>query len=66
MLATNIEANEDTAIKIKSSSFVGEDRRKERRKERKEKGERKRLEQIEIETTLGRIKGIGEVWKYKE
>ena len=40
-----------------------EDRRKERRKERKEKGERKKLKKIEIEKTLGRIKGSGEVWK---
>ena len=40
-----------------------EDRRKERRKERKEKGEREKLKRIEIEKTLGRIKGIEEVWK---
>ena len=45
---------------------MGEDRRKERRKERKEKGERERLKRIEIEKTLGRIKGSGEAWKYKE
>ena len=45
---------------------MGEDRRKERRKERKEKGERERLKRIEIEKTLGRIKGSGEVWKYKK
>ena len=45
---------------------MGEDRRKERRKERKEKGESERLKRIEIEKTLGRIKGSGEVWKYKE
>ena len=43
---------------------MGEDRRKGRRKERKGKGER--LKRIEIEKTLGRIKGSGEVWKYKE
>ena len=40
-----------------------EDRMKERRKERKEKGEREKLKKIEIEKTLGRIKGSGEVWK---
>ena len=40
MLATKFEANYATAFKIRSSSFVGENRRKERRKERKEKGER--------------------------
>ena len=40
-----------------------EDRRKERRKERKKKGEREKLKKIEIEKTLGRIKGSGEVWK---
>ena len=40
-----------------------EDRRKERRKERKEKGEREKMKKIEIEKTLGRIKGSGEVWK---
>ena len=45
---------------------MGEDRRKERIKERKEKGEREILKRIEIEKTLGRIKGSGEVWKYKE
>ena len=45
---------------------MGEDRRKGRKKERKEKGERERLRSIEIEKTLGRIKGSGEVWKYKE
>ena len=45
---------------------MGEDRRKGRREERKEKGERERLRRIEIEKTLGRIKGSGEVWKYKE
>ena len=43
-----------------------EDKRKERRKERKEKGERERLKMIEIEKTLGRVKGSGEVSKYKE
>ena len=45
---------------------MGEDRRKERRKERKERGERERLKRIETEKTLGRIKGSGEVWKYKK
>ena len=45
---------------------MGEDRRKERIKERKENGEREILKRIEIEKTLGRIKGSGEVWKYKE
>ena len=40
---------------------MGEDRRKERRK-----GRKKRLKRIEIEKTLGRIKGSGEAWKYKE
>ena len=45
---------------------MGEDRKKGRRKERKEKSERERLRRIEIEKTLGRIKGSGEVWKYKE
>ena len=45
---------------------MGEDRRKERRKERKEKGEREILKRVEIKNTLGRIKGSGEVWTYKE
>ena len=45
---------------------MGEDRKKERRKERNEKAERERLKRMEIEKTLGRIKGSGEVWKYKE
>ena len=36
------------------------------RKERKEKGEREILKRIEIEKTLGGIKGSGEAWKYKE
>ena len=45
---------------------MGEDRKKGRRKERKEKSERERLRRIEIEKTLGRIKGSEEVWKYKE
>ena len=45
---------------------MGEDRRKGRRKERKEKGERERLRRIEIEKTLGKTKGSGEEWKYKE
>ena len=40
---------------------MGEDRRKERRK-----GRKKRLKRIEIEKTLGRIKGSREAWKYKE
>ena len=40
MLAIKLEANYDTAFTIRSSSCVGEDRRKGRRK-RKEKGERK-------------------------
>ena len=42
-----------------------EDRRKESRKERKEKGEREKLKRIaiQIEKTLGRIKGSGEMWK---
>ena len=44
---------------------MGEDRRKERRK-RKEKGEIEKLKKIEIEKTLGRIRGSREVWKYKE
>ena len=29
-------------------------------------GERERLKRIEIEKTLGRIKGSGEVWKYNK
>ena len=66
MLATKFEVNLDTAIKIRSSSFVREDKRKERRKERKEKAEGERLKMIEIEKTLGRIKDSGEVWEYKE
>ena len=37
---------------------MGEDRRK----ERKEKGEREILKRIEIEKTLGGIKGSGEVY----
>ena len=41
---------------------MGEDRRK----ERKEKGEREILKRIEIEKTLEKTKGSGEVWKYKE
>ena len=45
---------------------MGEERRKGRKKERKEKGEREILRRIEIEKALGRIKGSGEVWKYKE
>ena len=45
---------------------MGEEKKKGRRKERKEKAERERLRRIEIEKTLGRIKGSGEVWKYKE
>ena len=45
---------------------MSEDRRKGRREERKAKGERERLRKIEIEKILGRIKGSGEVWKYKE
>ena len=45
---------------------MGGDRRKEKRKERKQKGEREKLKRIEIKKTLGRIKGSGEVWKYKE
>ena len=44
---------------------MGEDRRKERIKERKENGEKEILKRIEIEKTLGRIKGSGEVSKYK-
>ena len=40
-------------------------------KEREKKGwkrekERERLRGIELENTLGRIKGSGEVWKFKE
>ena len=35
-------------------------------KKRNEKAERERLKRIEIEKTFGRIKGSGEVWKYKE
>ena len=66
MLATKFEANYATAFKIRSSSFVGENRRKERRKERKKKVERQRFKSIEIEKILGRIKGCGEIWKYKE
>ena len=34
--------------------------------EKKEKQEREKLKMIQIEKTLGRIKGSGEVWKYKE
>ena len=64
MLATKFEANQDAACKIRSSSCVGEDRRKGRRKERGKKGER--LRGIAIKKTLGRIKGSGKVWKYKE
>ena len=45
---------------------MSEDRRKGRREERKAKGERERLRKIEIEKILGRIKGSGEVWKFKE
>ena len=45
---------------------MGEDRRIERKKESKEKGEKERLKRIEIEKRLGRIRGSGEVWKYKE
>ena len=46
---------------------MGEDRRKGRRKERKEEEERKRkMRGVEKEKTLGRIKGSGKVWKYKE
>ena len=45
---------------------MSEDRRKEKRKERKKKEEKERLKMIERKKTLGRIKGSGEVWKYKE
>ena len=38
-----------------------ENRRKERRKERKEKGKIEKLKRTEIEKTLGRIKGSGEM-----
>ena len=67
MLATKFEANQDAACKIRSSSCGGEDRRKEREKkgEKKEK-DRERLRGIAIKKTLGRIKGSGKVWKYKE
>ena len=42
MLAIKFEVNQDAACKIRSSSCVGEDRRKGRRKERGKKGERQR------------------------
>ena len=45
-----------TAFKIRSSSFVGDNRKKGGRKERKEKGKRERLRRLESEKTLGRIK----------
>ena len=42
MLATKFEANQDATCMIRSSSCVGEDRRKGRRKERGKKRERQR------------------------
>ena len=66
MLATKFEANQDAACMIRSSSCVGEDRRKGRRKEGKKRRKTERLRGIAIKKTLGRIKGSGKVWKYKE
>ena len=40
--------------------------KEEEKKGRKRERERERLRGIEIKKTLGRIKGSGEVWKYKE
>ena len=49
-------------LKIRSSSFVGEDRSKGRRKKvRKREKERERLRGIEREKTLGRIRGSRQV-----
>ena len=41
MLATKFEANWDTAFKIRSTSFVGEDRRKEGKKKGRKRGKEK-------------------------
>ena len=37
-----------------------------RKRKQKTDKERERFRVIEIEKTLGRIEGSGEVWKYKE
>ena len=46
--------------------WVKTEGKEEEKKGRKRERERERLRGIEIKKTLGRIKGSGEVWKYKE